>query len=126
MSLKLFESAENYLEAILILKKELGEVRAIDIAKRLSFSKPSVSIALKQFRENGLVSIGDGGFIALTKKGMEIASKIYERHTVLADFLMKIGVSEDTARYDGCRIEHYISNESFERIREHYLSIHGN
>ncbi len=119
--MKILESAENYLETILILKKQQGEVRAVDIANYLSYSKPSVSTALKQFRENGLITIGDGGFIALTKKGMEIASRVYERHSLLALFLMALGVSEQVAKEDACRIEHYISDESFEKIKAHCM-----
>ncbi len=119
--MKILESAENYLETILILKKQQGEVRAVDIANYLSYSKPSVSTALKQFRENGLITIGDGGFIALTKKGMEIASSVYERHSLLTQFLMALGVSEQVAKEDACRIEHYISDESFEKIKAHCM-----
>lgn len=119
--MKILESAENYLETVLILKKQLGEVRAVDIANHLNFSKPSVSAALKQFRENGLITIGECGFIALTKSGMEIAVTMYERHKILANFLIGLGVNENTASEDACRIEHYISDESFQKIKEHCI-----
>ncbi len=119
--MKIMESAENYLETILILKKQLGEVRAIDVAAHLKFSKPSVSTALKQLRENELVCVGESGYIALTEKGMKIASAVYERHHMLAEFLMRLGVSEQTAIEDACKIEHYLSAESFAKIKEHCL-----
>ncbi len=119
--MKIMESAENYLEAILILKKQLGEVRAIDIANYLSFSKPSVSNAMKQFRKNNYIIIDDSGFIILTQKGMDIATSIYEKHYLLTNFLMGLGVSEKTAKEDACKIEHYISEESFNKIKEHCM-----
>lgn len=112
------ESAENYLETILILKMRLGTVRSIDIANELSFSKPSVSIAMKNLRENGYITI-DGGNIELTEKGMDIAKKIYERHTIISEWLVNIGVSEKTASEDACRIEHVISEESFNAFKKH-------
>lgn len=112
------ESAENYLETILILKMRLETVRSIDIANELSFSKPSVSIAMKNLRENGYITI-DGGNIELTEKGMDIAKKIYERHTIISEWLVNIGVSEKTASEDACRIEHVISEESFNAFKKH-------
>lgn len=117
--MKIYESAENYLETILILQKSNSTVRAIDIASYLGFSKPSVSIAMKQLRENGYITIGDHGNISLTASGLEIASRIYERHTVLTGMLTDLGVNEETARLDACRIEHNISVESFEAIKKH-------
>lgn len=115
--MKIQESGENYLETILMLKKRLGNVRSIDIVNELEFSKPSVSVAIKQFRENGYVIVDDKGYITLTDDGMKIAESIYERHTVLTKVLMEIGVSEETAKKDACRIEHDISQETFDKIK---------
>lgn len=112
------ESAENYLEAILALS-ENGPVRSIDIAQHLSFSKPSVSRAMSLLRENGYVVMDEDGFLTLTDTGMEIASKIYERHLLLTKWLTKLGVPEDIAAQDACKIEHDLSVESFEAIRNH-------
>ncbi len=111
------ESAENYLETILILKNRLGEVRSVDIATEMGFSKPSVSVAMKHFRENGYITVDGAGHIHLTDAGLEIAERIYERHLVLSRLLVAIGVSEQTAREDACRIEHDISIETFDRIK---------
>ena len=116
--MKIKESAENYLETIYILKKEKGSVRSIDVASHLGFSKPSVSVAMKAFREEGYVTVDTDGNIELTKKGIDIAKNIYDRHEIIAKFLIGIGVSESLAYEDSCKIEHYISNESFEKIRE--------
>ena len=120
--LKIQESAENYLETILMLGKEKGNVRYIDIATALSFSKPSVSVAMKNLRENGYILMDKDGYIALTEKGHEIAETIYERHTLLSSFLMYLGVSRETATQDACRIEHVISPESFEALKQHVYS----
>ena len=116
---KIMESGENYLETILMLQKRLGEVRSIDIVHELNFSKPTVSVAMKHFRENGYIVVDGAGYITLTEKGLEIANRIYERHVVLAEVLMGLGVSEKTAYEDACRMEHDISEESFEKIKEH-------
>ena len=116
--MKIQESAENYLETILMLGKEKGNVRSIDIATALSFSKPSVSVAMKNLRENGYILMDKDGYIALTEKGHEIAETIYERHTLLSSFLMYLGVSRETATQDACRIEHVISNESFQKLKD--------
>lgn len=113
------ESAENYLETILILKKRNGHVRSIDIANELSFSKPSVSVAMKNLRTNGFLEVDPDGYITLLDKGREIAEKIYERHTLLSDWLIHLGVSPEVAIEDACRIEHVISDESFESIKTH-------
>lgn len=118
--MKIQESAENYLETILILKKRLGQVRSIDIANELSFSKPSVSNAMKQFRENEYITVDGNGFISLTETGEEIAERIYERHDLFTKYFMALGVSEKTALEDACRIEHVISQESFEKIKTYY------
>ncbi len=117
--MKIMESGENYLETILMLQKRLGEVRSIDIVHELNFSKPTVSVAMKHFRENGYIVVDGAGYITLTEKGLEIANRIYERHVVLAEVLMGLGVSEKTAYEDACRMEHDISEESFEKIKEH-------
>ena len=120
--MKIQESAENYLETILMLGKAKGNVRSIDIATALSFSKPSVSVAMKNLRENGYILMDKDGFIALTEKGHEIAETIYERHTLLSSFLRYLGVSKETATQDACRIEHVISPESFEALKQHVYS----
>ena len=117
--MKLLESAENYLETIYILKKELGEVRATDIANHLGFSKPSISAAMKMLRENGYITINSSKYIALTKEGLTVAMKINERHHTLVEFFKTIGVSEKTALEDACKIEHYISDETFSKLRAH-------
>lgn len=117
--MKIMESGENYLETILMLQKRLGEVRSIDIVHELNFSKPTVSVAMKHFRENGYIVVDGAGYITLTEKGLEIAKRVYERHVVLAEVLIGLGVSEKTAYEDACRMEHDISEESFEKIKEH-------
>lgn len=118
-NLKIQESAENYLETILILKKRNGTVRSIDIANELEYSKPSVSIAMKNLRENGYIDMESDGSITLLEKGLEIAERMYERHTLLSDWLMRLGVQPKTAAEDACRMEHVISTESFEAIKHH-------
>ena len=117
--MKIQESAENYLETILILHKRKGEVRSIDIANELEYSKPSVSIAMKNLRENGYIEMDTNGYITLLNKGREIAEKMYERHTLLSDWLIFLGVNPKVATEDACRIEHVISAESFEAIKRH-------
>lgn len=114
------ESAENYLETILVIHNEKGYCRCIDISNRMGFSKPSVSIYMKNLREDGYVSIDNNGDITLTDKGCEIAEKIYDRHNVIAGFLMQLGTSEETAYQDSCKIEHDISEESFQLIKAQY------
>lgn len=116
--MKLQESGEMYLETILVLKQRFGYVRSIDIAHELNFSKPSVSRAISLLRENDYVTFDPNGMILLTEKGMEVAEKIYERHNVLTTFLMSLGVSEEHAAADACRIEHVISDETFTKIKE--------
>ncbi len=117
--MKIHESAENYLETILILKKRLGQVRSIDIASELSFSKPSVSVAMKNLRLNGYIDVSKDGYITLLEKGQEIAERIYERHTLFSDWLITLGVSPEVAAEDACRIEHVISDETFEAFKAH-------
>lgn len=113
------ESAENYLETILMLHERKGEVRSIDIVNELDFSKPSVSVAMKNLRLNGYIEVDKNGYITLTEKGREIAERMYERHNTLSKWLISIGVSEQTAVEDACKIEHVISAESFEAIKKH-------
>lgn len=116
--MKIQESAENYLETILVLKNKNGAVRSIDIANELGFSKPSVSVAMKNLRENGYIEVDSSGYITLLDSGMQIAEKIYERHTTLSKWLVSLGVDDKTAAEDACRIEHIISSESFEAIKK--------
>lgn len=118
--MRIQESAENYLETILVIQNRKGQVRSIDIANELNFSKPSISNAMKQFRENGYIIVDENGYITLTKDGHEIAEHVYERHLILTRFLMQLGVDEQTAKEDACRIEHVISKESFDKIKDSY------
>ena len=115
--MKIYESAEDYLEMILVLKRKKGAVRSIDIAREMNFSKPSVSIAMKKLKEDGLITIESGHEIKLTEEGRQIAERIYERHVVISQLLMKIGVEETTAVKEACRIEHVISQDSFEKLK---------
>ena len=119
--MRIQESAENYLEAILMIKLNKGYVRSIDVANHLNFSKPSVSVAMKNFREDGYIAMGPDGSINLTEKGQEIAERMYERHQIIAKALMALGVDEETAYKDSCKIEHDISDLSFEKIKEHLI-----
>lgn len=112
------ESAENYLEAILSIKKAKGNVRSIDVATDLGVSKPSVSVAMKNFREEGYITVDEDGYIDLSEKGLEIAKRVYERHEIISEALMTLGVSRETALDDSCKIEHVISEESFLKIKE--------
>lgn len=111
------ESSENYLETILVLSKKLPVVRSVDIANELGYKKSSVSIAMKNLREKGYIDVSESGFISLTDSGKNIAEMIYERHELLSECLMKLGVSEEIANEDACKIEHVISPESFEAIK---------
>lgn len=117
--MKIQESAENYLETILVISHKKGMVRSIDIVNELEFSKPSVSVAMKNLRENGYIEMDKDGYIMLLDKGREIAEKIYERHTTLSKYLVALGVDPVVAAEDACRIEHVISTESFEAIKNH-------
>ena len=117
--LKVLESGENYLETILLLNKQNNnETRAIDLTNALGFSKPTVSVMLKQLRENGYVTVNEKGYIVLTDKGLEIADRIYEKHVVIAEALLKIGVEREIAYKDACKIEHDISEETFLKLKE--------
>ncbi len=111
------ESAENYLETILVLKNKKGNVRSIDVAHELMVSKPSVSVAMKNFREEGYITVDNDGSLSLTEKGLKIAERVYERHQVITDALMAIGVDEITAKDDACKIEHDISDATFEKLK---------
>ncbi len=117
--MKVQESAENYLETILILKKRMGSVRSVDIAAELQFSKPSISVAMKNLREKGYVTVEEGGQISLTEEGQRLAEGVYERHSLFTGLLVALGVSKETAAEDACRIEHVISEETFQAIKQH-------
>ncbi len=119
--MKIKESAENYLEAILMLKNKKGYVRSVDVANMLNFTKPSVSVAMKSFREEGYITVDENGGISLTEKGSKIADEMYERHRVIAKALMALGVNEETAYEDSCKIEHDMSAETFEKIKKHMM-----
>lgn len=119
--MKIQESAENYLETILVLQKRNGQVRSVDIANELKFTKPSISIAMKNLRQSQMIEVDANGYISLLPEGMKIAEKIYERHTILTDWLIHIGVDPDTADQDACKMEHVISTESFVAIKKEYL-----
>ena len=113
------KSAEDYLEAMLMMKEQHGYIRSIDVAQQLGVTKPSVSYATEQLRENGYITMDHANFIVLTDKGMEIADRIYTRHKVLTDFFKKLGVDEATAREDACKVEHDLSEETFHALRTH-------
>ena len=113
------KSAEDYLETMLILKEEHGYIRSVDIAEHLGVTKPSVSYATKNLRENGYITMASDGLITLSSKGMEIAEKIYERHKVLTSFFISIGVDPEIAREDACQIEHDLHQETFEALCRH-------
>ena len=115
--MNIYESGEDYLEQILMLLEQKGHARSIDIAMGLNVSKPSVSVAMKKLRENGYITMGEDNCISLTDKGYAIARRIYDRHQILTRFFVQLGVPEDIALEDACRIEHDISEESFSAIR---------
>ncbi len=119
IALKIQESAENYLETILVLHRRKGMVRSIDIVNELEFSKPSVSVAMKRLREEGCIEMDHAGYITLTERGNEIATKVYERHELFTEWLTSLGVSPEIAAEDACRIEHVLSVESFSAIKQH-------
>lgn len=116
--MKIQESAENYLESILVLKNRKGAVRSIDIVNELEYSKPSVSVAMKNLRENGYIEMDKDGYISLLPPGLEIAEKMYERHLTISDWLISLGVDPKVAVQDACRMEHVISAESFEAMKK--------
>ena len=117
--MEIHQSAEDYLETILILKERSSQVRSIDIATEMNYTKPSISVAMKKLRENGYIQVDKDGFITLTESGYKIASNIYNRHKVLTNFFVSLGVDEKIAAEDACKIEHDLSEETFEKIREH-------
>ena len=116
-TIKILESSENYLEAILMLKQQKGEVRSVDIANKLGFSKASVSVAMKNLKNNNYISIDDKGFISLKPSGLEIAENILAKHELITNILIKLGVDSQVASEDACRIEHALSDESYEAIK---------
>ena len=119
--MNIYESAENYLEAILSLHERHGLVRSIDIANELHFSKPSVSVAMKKLRESGYIEMDKDGFISLLPSGEEIARRIYERHKLLTQFFIRLGVDPEVAAADACKVEHDLSAETFQKMKEHAL-----
>ena len=121
--MKVLESAENYLEAILMIREEKGTVRAIDIVNRLGFSKSSVSVAMRNLETNEFITRDSDGLISLTESGEEIASMIFERHKLLTDLFVRLGVNPETARDDACKVEHDLSEETFECIKKAYTDI---
>ena len=119
MTMTIHKSAEDYLEAMLMLKEQRGYVRSIDVAEMLGVTKPSVSYATKRLRENGYISLDPAGMIQLTEPGLEIAERVYERHRLLTELFIGLGVSPETAREDACKVEHDLSAETFDAIRRH-------
>lgn len=117
INMKIHASAEDYLERILILSENNDELHAIDIARAMNFSKPSVSIALKKLQENKLIEIDDNLHIHLTETGRDIATKVYEKHTIISKALISLGVDEEIAKEDACKLEHVLSEESFDAIK---------
>lgn len=122
--MKILESAENYLEAILMITQEKGYCRSIDVANLLSFSKPSVSVAMKNLRENGYITVEEEGHLVLTNEGKAIAEKVFERHRFLTEWLRFLGVPAEIAAEDACRMEHVISEETFEAMKKHTKQIY--
>jgi Mn-dependent DtxR family transcriptional regulator len=120
--MNIHKSAEDYLEAMLMLKEERGYVRSIDVAEKLGVTKPSVSYATKRLRESGFITFDPAGMIVLLEPGLEIAERMYERHKLLTELLIGLGVSAETAREDACKIEHDLSVESFDAIRAHAIA----
>ena len=121
-NMHILESGQDYLERILMIKNKKGVVRSIDIANELNFSKPSVSIAMKKLREEHLIEVDEKGYITLTEEGYKIASGILERHVIISKMLISLGVNEKTALEDACKIEHDLSEETFQAIKNHFLN----
>lgn len=122
MAIPIYESAEDYLEAILIIQNQKGVAHSVDIADHLHYSKASVSVAMKKLRENGYISMEKDGSLKLLEPGREIAERIYERHQVLTDYFISIGVDEDTAAKDACKVEHDLSEQTFEKMKADFKS----
>lgn len=118
-TMNIHESAEDYLERILILQKKNHKVISIDIANSMNYSKPSISRAMKNLKQAGYITIDESGIIELTEKGYTVASRIYERHLILTEYFVRLGVPEDIAKADACKVEHDLSNETFEAIKRH-------
>ncbi|MCD7727172.1 MAG: metal-dependent transcriptional regulator [Ruminococcus sp.] len=121
----LLESGEMYLKTILVLTRKMGtgNVRSIDVAIESGYSKPSVSRAVGILKDGGFIEVSDGGYITLTETGMDVASTIYERHVLLTDFFVKIGVDKEVAAADACKVEHCISKETFSKLKEHIKAL---
>ena len=122
---KIQESAENYLDTIFMLSRHKPYVRSIDIANDMNYSKPSISVAMKNLRLNGYINVDESGFITLTDSGMEIASNIYDRHLILRKWLEFLGISPETAEQDACKIEHTLSKETYAALRKHIIEEMG-
>ena len=116
------KSAEDYLEAILMLKERIGQVRSIDIVNQMGYTKPSISVAMKHLRESGYIRMDTEGYITLTEPGRTVAERIYARHRLLTKYLISLGVSDETAAADACKIEHDLSDETFEKLKQHVAS----
>ncbi len=116
--MNLYESGEMYLETILVLREKMGMVRSIDIAREMNYSKPSVSNGMKHLKAGGYITVDADGFISLTESGLMVAKKIYERHTVLTDLLIRLGVSPEVAQDDACKMEHILSDETFNAVKK--------
>ena len=123
--MQIHQSAEDYLECILNLSKQRPVVRSIDIANDMNYSKPSISVAMKNLRLNGYINVDESGFITLTDSGMEIASNIYDRHLILRKWLEFLGISPETAEQDACKIEHTLSKETYTALRKHIIEEMG-
>ncbi|MCH3909047.1 MAG: metal-dependent transcriptional regulator [Bacilli bacterium] len=115
----IYESGEDYLERILMLSLKEEKVHAVEVAKELNVSKPSVSVALKKLREGGYLEVGDDESLVLTPKGRSVAEKVYDRHKTLTSLLIKLGVDKDTAEKDACKVEHDLSDETFDLLKKH-------
>lgn len=123
-TMKIQKSAEDYLEAILYLQKSQGQVRSIDIAHHLDYSKPSVSVAMKNLRTDGYIEMDESGYITLLPAGQKVAERIFELHCLLTDFFVSLGISPENAEADACKIEHDLSQETCEHLMEHIRSLH--
>ena len=121
--MSIHESGEMYLETIHVLQKKNGYVRSVDISEHMGYSKPSISRAVGLRKKQGYITVDDSGYISLTEAGLSVANKIYERHTVLSNLLTALGVDQETATEDACRLEHAISDQSFEAIKKHLQAL---